>query len=219
MENLRINKKALARILVALLIFLYGYYFNNKNLKLKDNNASPAQVPSAEVLSESDKAPTDVPVTGKSEAKVIKVIDGDTIEIEGNIKVRLIGVDTPETVDPRRPVGCYGKEASDFVKSQLSEKTVELEKDVSETDKYGRLLRYVWLDGQLFNDTLVKEGYAQVSTYPPNVKYEELFLKSQARARSENKGLWGSCTLSKAPVPSQKAVITIKPAEPSDTKP
>ena len=80
---------------------------------------------------------------------VIRVVDGDTIEIEGGQKVRYIGIDTPETVDPSRPVGCYGKEASDKNKELVEGKIVRLEKDISETDRYGRLLRYIYV-GDIF---------------------------------------------------------------------
>ena len=129
---------------------------------------------------------------------VTKVIDGDTIEVEGGIRVRLIGIDTPETKDPRRPVGCFGKEASKETKSLLEGKRVMLEKDVSETDKYERLLRYVYLpleSGQaLFvNDYLVREGFALALTYPPDVKYNEQFRQAEREAREEKRGLWGRC--------------------------
>ncbi len=130
--------------------------------------------------------------------KVTKVVDGDTIEVEGDVSVRLIGIDTPETVDPRRPVGCFGKEASNEAKNLLSGKEVILQKDVSETDKYKRLLRYVYLaleDGKLLfiNDYLVREGFAKVLTYPPDVKFNEQFLRAEKQAREQNKGLWGKC--------------------------
>lgn len=125
--------------------------------------------------------------------KVTKVIDGDTIEIESGEKVRLIGVNTPETVDPRRKVQCFGKEASSFTKENLEGKFVKLEKDVSEKDKYGRLLRYVHAGGVLFNEELIKQGYAEVSTYPPDVKYKDRFLLAQKHARENNLGLWGKC--------------------------
>ncbi len=129
---------------------------------------------------------------------VSKVIDGDTIELENGQTVRLIGIDTPETVDPRRPVGCFGKEASVESKRLMVDKWVILQKDVSETDKYGRLLRYVYLsleDGQtLFvNDYLVREGFAKVLTYPPDVKFSDQFRQAEAEARENNKGLWGRC--------------------------
>lgn len=125
--------------------------------------------------------------------EVTKVIDGDTFEIETGEKVRLIGVNTPESVDPRRKVQCFGKEADNFTKSNLEGKFVKLEKDISEVDKYGRLLRYVWLDGNMVNEELVKQGFAQVSTYPPDVKYKDKFITAQNFARENKIGLWSKC--------------------------
>lgn len=127
----------------------------------------------------------------KYKTKVIRVIDGDTIKIEGDKVVRYIGIDTPETVHPSKPVQCYGKEASDKNRELVEGKEIKLEKDVSETDKYSRLLRYVWLGDMMVNEYLVREGYAQSSTYPPDVKYQDRFLEAQRRAREEKKGLWG----------------------------
>jgi micrococcal nuclease len=128
------------------------------------------------------------------QAQVTRVVDGDTIDVViagATYRVRYIGVDTPETVDPRRPVGCYGREASERNRQLVEGKTVGLEKDVSETDKYERLLRYVWVDGEMVNAILVREGYAMASTYPPDVKYQELFLSLQGEARDAGLGLWG----------------------------
>lgn len=131
--------------------------------------------------------------------KITKVIDGDTIQIEGDQTVRLLGIDTPETVDPRRPVGCFGKEASRETKDLLESKEVILKKDVSETDKYGRLLRYVYLpidEGKLFvNDYLIREGFAKMLTYPPDVKFSDQLLAAQTQAKEGKKGLWGRCPL------------------------
>lgn len=132
---------------------------------------------------------------------VTKVVDGDTLEvlIEAKLyKVRMIGVDTPETVHPTKAKGCFGAEASNEMKKLLTGKNVILEKDVSETDKYNRLLRYVYLktdsDQLLFvNDYLVREGYGQVLTYPPDVAFNEQFLEAQRQAKSMSKGLWGKC--------------------------
>lgn len=129
---------------------------------------------------------------------VAKVIDGDTIELQNGQTVRLIGIDTPETVDPRRPVGCFGKEASNETKRLLSNKVVILQKDVSDTDKFGRLLRYVFLpltDGQtlFINDYLVRAGFAKVLTYPPDVKFNEQLRLAEAEARAAKRGLWGRC--------------------------
>jgi micrococcal nuclease len=104
----------------------------------------------------------------------------------------MIGVDTPETVKPGTPVQPYGQEASDFTKKMLTGKKVKLVTDVQEKDRYGRLLAYVYLeDGTFYNEYLLQEGYAQVMTIPPNVKYADHFVQVQKRAREQNKGLWG----------------------------
>lgn len=125
--------------------------------------------------------------------KVDRVIDGDTFEIHLDGKkqhVRLIGVDTPETKKPNTPVMFYGPEASEFTKKKLEKKNVDLEWDVEKTDRYGRLLAYVWIGDEMFNRTLLKEGYARMSTFPPNVKYVDLFKKDQEEARNKRKGIW-----------------------------
>jgi len=135
---------------------------------------------------------------------VTRVVDGDTIDVSiagTTYRVRYIGIDTPETVDPRRPVGCYGHEASERNRQLVDGKTVELEKDVSETDDFGRLLRYVWVDGEMANAVLVREGYAVASTYPPDVRYQELFLSLQREARDAGRGLWGPACASPTTAP------------------
>lgn len=150
-------------------------------------------------------SPSPSPITSLNSqtpiAEVIKVIDGDTFEarIDGqNYKIRLIGIDTPETVDPRRPVGCFGKKASAETKRLIEGKEVILIKDVSETDKYNRLLRYVYLpigDGNnlFINDYLIRQGYAKILTYPPDIKYNARFLEAEREARDNLRGLWGEC--------------------------
>lgn len=140
------------------------------------------------------------------EAKVLRVVDGDTIEIDrgkGKEKVRFVLVNTPETVHPKKGAEFYGKEASNFTKSQLTGKTVYLQKDTSDTDRYGRLLRYIWIErpssdnpsneeikSKCFNAILLAGGYANVSTFPPDVKYVDLFRKIERQARDVNVGLW-----------------------------
>lgn len=132
-------------------------------------------------------------------ATVARVIDGDTFELTDGRKVRLIGVNTPESTIRTEP---YGKEASKYTKSKLEGKKVYLQRDVSQTDRYGRLLRIVWLRiptddmneseirTKMFNADLVLNGYAEPSTYPPDVKYADYFRKFAREAREENKGLW-----------------------------
>jgi micrococcal nuclease len=130
-------------------------------------------------------------------ARVVAVVDGDTIQVTlpdgARARVRLIGVDTPETVDPRRPVQCYGAEASAWTRARLLGQPVELERDVTERDRFGRLLRYVWQGGELVNAQLVAEGYAQVVTYPPDVRHAERFRALQQAARDAGRGLWSAC--------------------------
>ena len=123
---------------------------------------------------------------------VKRVVDGDTIELENGQKVRYIGIDTPETNDPKREVECYGEEAKEKNKSLVEGGKVKLEKDVSEIDKYSRLLRYVYLEnGTFVNLLLVKEGYANASSYPPDIKHQGEFRQAEKEARDNKKGLWG----------------------------
>jgi len=124
---------------------------------------------------------------------VTRVVDGDTIDISPSVRglsrVRLIGMDTPEVYFGQQP---YGAEASAFAKQEVEGEEVGLELDVQKVAPYGRLLAYVYLpNGEMFNEKLLEEGYAQVATFPPNVKYVERFLEAQREARAANRGLWG----------------------------
>jgi micrococcal nuclease len=141
---------------------------------------------------------------GLVQARVVRVIDGDTVEADivlgPRVTIRYIGVDTPETVAPGQPVACYGIEASNRNKALVENQTVYLEKDISETDRFGRLLRYVYLEsGAMVNELLVADGFAQVSTFPPDVKYQQRLLAAQQAPRAANRGLWGSCVTATPP--------------------
>lgn len=132
---------------------------------------------------------------------VVKVVDGDTVAVSdtnGKEEVlRLIGINTPETVDPRKPVECFGKEASNKSKEILTGKKVSLESDGTqgERDKYNRLLRYVFLeDGTNFNKLMIEEGYAYEYTYNTPYKYQEEYKVAQKSAREQKKGLWADDT-------------------------
>jgi len=127
--------------------------------------------------------------------QVVRIIDGDTIQVccvfGDRVKVRYIGVDTPETHHPMRGVEPYGMEAAEANSKLVDGKTVRLEFDVQQLDRYGRTLAYVYLeDGTFVNAWLVEKGYAMVMTVPPNVKHQELFLKLQREAREAGRGLW-----------------------------
>ncbi len=125
--------------------------------------------------------------------KVTKVVDGDTIEISTGERVRYIGMDTPETVDPRKSVQCFGKEASNKNKELVEGKEVRLVKDISDKDKYGRLLRYVYVGDTFINLELVKQGYASSYSYPPDIKYQSQILQAQKDAQVAKLGLWSAC--------------------------
>lgn len=127
---------------------------------------------------------------------VVKVVDGDTFWIddgsEEGLKIRLIGVDAPETrKTSRKDVGYYGKESKQYLEQMIAGKDVRLEYDVDTKDRYGRTLAYVYLyDGTFVNAELLRNGFAMVLTVPPNVRFADEFLDLQAEAREKNRGLW-----------------------------
>lgn len=147
---------------------------------------------------------------GYEGATVSRVVDGDTIEVEitervdgpgagdtetgGTYDVRLIGIDTPESVKPGTPVECFAKEASAATTALLEGEEVRLVKDVEETDRYDRLLRYVYIGDELANARLVTNGYAYAYTYPPSVRHSELFAALQHEAEANDRGLWSPNT-------------------------
>lgn len=124
---------------------------------------------------------------------VRRVIDGDTIELADGSRVRYIGVDTPETVHPKKQIECFGKEAKERNRQLVEGKRVTLEQDVSNTDRYGRLLRYVTVDGIVVNETLIREGYALPLTIPPDMRSAQRFRALAQEAREAQRGLWGAC--------------------------
>lgn len=141
----------------------------------------------------------------------MRAIDGDTIEVRitamvpgpgagttnvGQIVgVRLLGIDTPESVDPNKPVECFGKEAAAATEALLEGRTIRLVKDVEEIDAFGRQLRYVYMGHEMVNARLVVNGYASALTYPPNTRHASLFGHLQRDARTTQRGLWddGNC--------------------------
>ena len=136
-------------------------------------------------------------------ARVVRAIDGDTIEVEldgRRSRVRYIGLNTPESVDPNRPVECFGKEASARNRTLVEGRVVRLERDSSDTDDYGRLLRYVWVENGgrevLVNEVLVREGFARSRTYRPDVARQQQLDAAQRAARNEGRGLWSACPVS-----------------------
>ena len=191
--RIRNDKRRIITVVITAVIIGISYLYAD-NTQVKNKHTEPTK---ATDLSSVHIVFTQVTVT--------RVVDGDTIVVElldgSSEKVRLIGINTPETVKPNSAVEHYGKEASNYTKSMLSGKTIYLEKDVGDRDKYGRLLRYVWIEipqkineqeirQKMFNAILVIDGYAQLMTMPPDVKYANYFKKFQRDSRERNKGLW-----------------------------
>lgn len=170
------QKKRLIQAIIALIIFLAG----GVSAKLQDK-------------------PSSVPVALQAGFyRVVEFDDGDTIVVDMNgvrEKVRFIGVDTPETKDPRKPIQCFGRAAAGFTKNLIGNNPVRLESDPTNTnrDRYSRLLRYVYLpDGRLVNLEIIKQGYGFAYVSFPVQKLEE-FKAAQAEARTHNRGLWAGC--------------------------
>lgn len=191
--NIFLSKKVLVAGFGALMLFigiLIGMQFKDTpsslDIFVADEKTNGANVQNTLELQNKLQAKT---------FKVTRVIDGDTIEIEGGERVRYIGIDTPETVDPRKPVQCFGIEASKKNKELVEGKIVRLEKDITDRDKYNRLLRYVYVDDVFINLELVKQGFAYSYSYPPDIKHQDEFLKAQQEAEKSKQGLWNACPI------------------------
>lgn len=130
----------------------------------------------------------------QGKAMVERAVDGDTIELTTGDRVRYIGIDTPETVDPRKPVQCFGHEAAEQNRRLVEGKEVNLVADVEDKDKYNRLLRYVYQGNTFVNLELVRLGYAYAYSYPPSVAHESDFRTAQEEARAAKRGLWAGCS-------------------------
>lgn len=194
---------------------------------------SPTERPTPTPWPSSTATPEPTPLFGEQPtgqvqlATVVSVTDGDTIRVllEGeNVPVRYIGIDTPEI---QNGVEWMGAEATAANAGLVAGQQVVLEKDVSETDQYGRLLRYVWLDSGagwlLVNAELLRQGYAQITTFPPDVKYADaLFVKAQDAARGRALGLWGAPPTpvpTPMPTPPPAVIAPLVPQPPSNCDP
>ncbi len=194
---MRISKKAKSKLLLALTLCILLLNYSTNKLGQNKNNLQVQQTNN---------------VISAGFYKVVKFEDGDTITVDmaGNKEtIRMIGVDTPEVKDPRKPVQCFGKNASNFTKMLIGDNPVKLEADPINTnrDRYNRLLRYVYLpSGELVNAEIIKQGYGFAYTSFPFTKVDE-FKNYQDQARNQNKGLWSSCQ----PVTNQYGGMTSNP--------
>lgn len=218
-------------VVVSVALFFIGAGCNNRSATISE--PEPAHPSSAVPASAENEVGTGVTVTYEQQSeetgsdlyKVVRVVDGDTvdIDIDGVItRFRLIGIDTPEIADPREPVECFGKEASEFAKLVLEGKSVTIEGDVTQGkfDKYGRSLAYVFLeDGTNVNLRMIQYGYAYEYTYELPYKYQDEFKKAELTAREEKRGLWAddACAVSSPVVttPAPAPAMTSPSSEPS----
>lgn len=158
------------------------FFFQKQKIEIVPSSSPTSPIP-----------PTS-PTPTLSFAKVTKVIDGDTIIIDSGQKIRYIGMNTPELETNE----CFATKAADINRDMVLGKEVRLEKDTSETDKYGRLLRYVYVNddsggNEMVNNELLEIGLAKIETVPPDIKYKDEFLQSEKFAEENNLGLWGKC--------------------------
>jgi micrococcal nuclease len=185
-ERLDRRGLVLVLLLVVLLAGCDGY--------LEGGGGRAGKAPAELATSDAERAAWPDPPKDALTAKVQRVVDGDTFIAtvrSRRERVRVIGVDTPESVDPNRPDEPFGEEASTFAKHYLDGETVQLAGDAEPRDRYGRMLAYVWLrDGTFWNALLAAEGYAQQLTIPPNVTYASLFRRLVGEARRNDRGLW-----------------------------
>lgn len=182
-----LRKRTVQQALIALAVVIIGSFFPLTRDAWVELDTTQAPLPAEELPD----------VASPSAYKVVSVVDGDTIKVELGVTpttVRIVGIDTPETVDPRRPVECLGREASQAMDELVTGKYVRLEADSTQADRdrYGRLLRFVFLDdGTDVGLRLLEQGYAQESLYSSTPhRYHQAYLDAQARAQSEQLGLW-----------------------------
>ena len=193
-------KKSFKWLFLYFLFLLFLTFFpENKEIQTKLKSLLEEEQSRVETSENSKNNQTDTDSKLNSEVvyNVVKVVDGDTFKIEfrgESRSVRMIGIDTPEVNHPSEPVQCYGVEASLKTKELIDGKDVRLEQDVSQTDRYGRILAYVWVDEVFINEKIVKEGYAFSSSYPPDVKYQDILDTAEIYARENKAGLWAEDT-------------------------
>ncbi len=192
----------LSLLFIVVLTMVSDHTTNNNDAQSTPSSATQKKIPPPrpQVATSSLSAsqlPLSTLLTREGPYAVVRDVDGDTVVVNVNGKnetIRLIGVDTPESVDPRKPVQCFGKEASAFTDGLLWGSAVYLVRDPSQDnrDKYGRLLRYVLLpDGSNVDFLLIFEGYGHEYTYHVPYAYQKEFKAAQAQAREQSRGLWG----------------------------
>ncbi|HZG88119.1 thermonuclease family protein [Paenibacillus sp.] len=205
----RLSRGQRVAAIIWIIILLFGGCFNGA-ATTQEPGAQPTEEPAAEAPAAESEEPERIA------AQIVSVVDGDTmkVKIQGHPEeetVRLLLVDTPETQNANQP---FGAEATNFAKAELEGKEVRLEKDVSDRDRYGRLLRYVYVGDRMFNELLLEKGLARVAVYPPDVKYVDAFRAIQDEARRAELGIWSIENYATEEGFNEEAAAPKPPAEP-----
>lgn len=186
---------AVFTLLIAGILYSYQYEKTHPELTVFTRVDSRATDITPKVTPSGSLSPTHR-ITTSEQSLVTRIIDGDTFQIESKQKVRLIGINTPElNKSNNREPECFGIQAAQQLSDLILNKKVRMEKDISETDRFGRLLRYVYVDNIFINQRLVESGYAFASTYPPDIKYKDTLALAQKTAKENKQGLWNECKL------------------------
>lgn len=187
--------------LIGIVLYTPGVRFSEKSPTTRsETSAAEPQVQGATTAEKTEKLDSEqAHLADLEEATVKEVVDGDTVKVQikgDTFTIRLIGIDTPELKDPRKPVQCYAKEASSYTKNTLLGKNVFLEADSSQDnkDKYNRLLRYIYVNGELFNKLTIQNGFAYEYTYDRPYHYQKQFKAAEADAILNKRGLWSTST-------------------------
>jgi len=202
------SRRAIFGLTVAMLVALAFAAWHAGQSGPRDGIDLPSEAQSVGVTEEKPTRPIDAAVpwgyatqppqardteSHEAEVLVVQVIDGDTVVLVNGEHVRYIGIDTPETVHPTKGVECFGPEATKRNRQLVEGKLVRMERDTSDRDGYGRLLRYVYVDDLFVNAVLVEEGYAYSTYFPPDTEHYQELLSLELMAEAQGVGLWQAC--------------------------
>lgn len=181
-------------VLLLFLLLLTGCATDEESSKKSEETEQKAKEETIEQDLDEEQPPPNEEEVGDVDAIVTNVVDGDTVDIRLNgeeERVRLLLVDTPETVHPNKPVQPFGPEASHYAKDTLTDEEVRIEYDGPKRDRYDRLLAYIWIDGENFNEQLIEKGFARYAyVFDPPYTHSTSMQKAESRAKGLEKGIW-----------------------------
>ena len=193
-EKINLTKVfAVILILIGVIIITSQLESYKQSINPVNSNIINPPVPSSIIPTKTVLIYADETILKWETARVKHVFDGDTVELTDGRRVRLIGIDSPEVAHENQKEQCFARQAKDVTVELLSQQEIGMEKDVSDTDKYGRLLRYIYSDGVFINEFLIRQGFAKALNIPPDTKYSSEFKIAELEAKDNLRGLWKSC--------------------------